>query len=169
MPDTRPSTPQTIRSRRTHKQWDGSPVSREQLTTLVELGTMAPMHRLSNPWHFCVFDQPAVQRLRTHLLANPEWFAWPDAGKAEKKRAKICDHYLPQLGGIIHVTCATNADPLIAAEDRDATAAAVQNILLAAEDMGLAVFGVHRQLCVIPSCNRGLASALTINLSPQFG
>ena len=66
-----------------------------------------------------------------------------EPGKGARKINKLTQHYFPQLGAMIHVTCQRHADPDQEWEDHAACSAAVQNILLAAEARGLAKGRAH--------------------------
>jgi len=138
-----------IRRRRNHKVFDGSSVSRETIIELLELATLAPMHRLTNPWRFRVLDKAALERLA-------EWWSDPselrngatDPDLAEHKANIYQTKILPTVGAVVVVTTRRHIDPVINIENRDAVAAAVQNILLAAEARQLGVFwstGPHWQ------------------------
>jgi nitroreductase len=138
-----------IRSRRNRKVFDGSPVSRETIIELLELAIMAPMHRLTNPWRFRVLDKAALERLA-------QWWSDPaelragaaDPDLAENKANIYKTKILPTVGAVVVVTAQHHADPVINIENRNAVAAAVQNILLAAEARQLGAFwstGPHWQ------------------------
>ena len=129
-----------IRQRRSHKQFDGKPLEKAVVRDLLDLACLAPMHRLSNPWRFAVLDQDAIARLGAWLPQQAQIVNQPDPEKGLRKITKLTEHYFPQLGAMIMVCSQRNDDALVDAEDRDATAAAVQNILLAAEARGLASF-----------------------------
>jgi nitroreductase len=140
---------EVIRQRRNHKVFNGHPMSHETITELLSLAIMAPMHRLTNPWRFRVLDKAALERLCT-------WWSDPtalregavDPDLAESK-ANIYRHKMfPMVGAAVIVTAQKDPNPQIQTENRDAVAAAVQNILLAAEARNLGVFwstGPHWQ------------------------
>jgi len=129
----------TITSRRTVKAFDGQAIDRDSLTQLLELARWAPNHRLSNPWRFAVLDQNAIARLGTFIHNEPDIAAYPDPAKAQAKLGKLLSR-LPTLGALIQVCWVRANDPAIDLEDHAAAAAAVQNILLGANAMGLGSF-----------------------------
>lgn len=129
-----------IRTRRTHKRFGGAALPRDLLAELIELATMAPMHRLSNPWRFALLEPPAIAKLGAWLRTQPQIAEMPDPEKGPRKLAKLVDHYFPQLGAMIQVTWVRSADEAVDREDHAATAAAVQTLLLAATARGLASF-----------------------------
>ncbi|NUP90176.1 MAG: nitroreductase [Candidatus Sumerlaeia bacterium] len=130
---------EAILSRRTHKHWTGEPVPRVVLEDLLELARWAPNHRLTNPWRFAVMPAEALARYGEHVRQNLAAYAGTKPGAAEAIREKL-EKMLPKLGAVIIVGCQVDPDPKIHAEDRDACAAACQNILLGATARGLASF-----------------------------
>lgn len=135
------SVDQVIRRRRTRKVLDGTPVSKETITELLELAILAPMHRLANPWRFRILDQQALERI-CQWWSNPEVLI-AEAGAPDTAAAKareFCNRFVRQIGAIIVVTAQRHSDPLVERENRDAVAAAVQNILIAAEARQLGTF-----------------------------
>lgn len=128
-----------ISSRRTVKHFYGQALERDQLEHLLELACWAPNHRLSNPWRFAVLEQPAIARLSTFLLAEPAIASVPDPAKGAAKLAKLLER-LPSLGAMIQVCWVRAADPAIDLEDHAAASAAVQNLLIGANAMGVGSF-----------------------------
>lgn len=132
---------EVIRRRRSRKVLDGSPVSKEAIAELLELAILAPMHRLTNPWRFRILDKQALERLCQWWSDPTELRAGSDDPGAAAAAAKVFQsRFVHTIGAVIVVTAQRDADPLINAENRDAVAAATQNILLAAEARHLGVF-----------------------------
>ena len=130
----------TLLARRTRKAMDGTPLSRTTVERLLQAGHRAPQHRMSHPWRFSPLDQAGITELGRWILASRQVVEWPDANKGPRKAAKLVDDYFPTLGAMIQVTQVIADDPEVDLEDHAATAAAAQNILLAAEAAGLASF-----------------------------
>ena len=123
-----------IRDRRTVGKSTGD-LSRETVLELIEAATWAPNHKLTQPWRFTVVDgdrREALGRVWAERAAAAiEPAARPAfiAGEAAKPlRAPL----------LIVVSTCTDPNPVRAEEDLTATAAAVQNLLLAAQAKGLA-------------------------------
>jgi nitroreductase len=110
-----------IRARRTHKQYGPEPVGEAVVRELVELARQAPNHKLTSPWRF--------------RLLGPETRAQLDGVVGEKEAAK-----LRRAPTLVLVTAVPSEDPVLAEEDRLATAAAVYALLLAATGRGLASY-----------------------------
>jgi nitroreductase len=142
-----------IRSRRTIKDFTGSPVPRPVLDALLEAACWAPTHRLTQPWRFAVLDQAAIARLAAFLTATPAIAAVPDPQKGAAKLAKLLDR-LPTVGALILVTWVRDADPAIDLEEHAAASAAVQNMLLAATALGLGGFWSTNPALTHPATTR---------------
>jgi nitroreductase len=140
-----------IRSRRTSMLVDAtSPVPHDLITRLCELATWAPNHKRTWPWRFAVLEGDARGRLG-HTIAEAMEARGDPADKVLKARGK----YLRTPMTLV-VGTAEGDSPLRSAENRDAVAAGVQNLLLAATSVGLASYwgscpkganGVVAELC----------------------
>ena len=107
-----------IRSRRTHKAYDGRPVDRETLDELLDLARWAPNHNLTNPWRFRVLGPESLERLKA--AAGPQ-----DAPKLDRA---------PTL---VVASVVQSGDAVIDEEDYAAASVAVYIVLLAAHERGL--------------------------------
>lgn len=109
------------------------PVDPELVERLLAIAATAPNHHRTFPWRFRVLAGEARARLgealATTLLADPG----VDAAKVSKARSK----YL-RAPIMIVAASATDPDPITTIENRDAVAASVQTLLLAATSAGLA-------------------------------
>lgn len=122
-----------IRARRTIGKSTGD-VPRETIYELIEAATWAPNHKLTQPWRFTVVDGPARERL------GRIWALRAADSIEESARAAFIEGEAAKLlraPTVIVVSTCTSSDPVRAEEDLTATAAAVQNMLLAAEAKGL--------------------------------
>ena len=104
---------QAIEARRTVKEFTADAVPDELLKRALSAGLWAQNHRLSQPWRFAVFGSETM--------------------------AKFAEYFPRALGipAIVAVTCLKHDDPEIEREDYAACACAIQNIGLAAWDLGL--------------------------------
>ncbi|MGP6191557.1 MAG: nitroreductase family protein [Vulcanimicrobiaceae bacterium] len=126
---------EALRTRRSIGKLAGD-VSRDEIRALVEAALWAPNHRLTEPWRFSVLRGAARERLGRAwavLLAQETPFEGERrATLLEREAAKPL-----RAPVVIAVSVRTDADPVVAAEDFAATAAAAQNLLLAAHAGGL--------------------------------
>jgi nitroreductase len=131
-----------IRARRTHKQYGPEAVDEAVVRELVELARQAPNHKLTSPWRF--------------RLLGPETRARVEAVAGEKEAAK-----LRRAPTLVLVTAVPSEDPVLAEEDRYATAAAVYVLLLGATNRGLASYWRT------PGCFREAAVREALRLDPR--
>jgi nitroreductase len=122
-----------IRARRTVGKSTGD-VPRETIAELIEAACWAPNHKLTQPWRFTVVTGAARERLgmvwARRAAASIEASARPAFIEGEAAKPL-------RAPAMIVVSTRTDDDPVRAEEDLTATAAAVQNLLLAAEAKGL--------------------------------
>lgn len=124
---------EAIRARRTVGKLAGE-LSRETIRELIELATLAPNHRMTEPWRFTVVTGAARERLgifwaeRAAAGIDP---AARDAFIAGESKKPL------RAPTLIIVSTRTDENPEIAEEDFAATSAAVQNLLIAAQSQGI--------------------------------
>ncbi len=124
-----------VRARRTSMLVDGQrPVPRDLVEQLCELAQWAPNHKRTWPWRFALFAGQGRARLGEVISAAMAAREDP-ADKVEKALTK----YMRTPATLV-VGAAPGGTPQTSAENRDATAAGVQNILLAATTHGLATY-----------------------------
>ena len=126
-------TMEAIRSRRTIGKSTGD-VPRETIRELIEAATWAPNHKLTQPWRFVVLTGSARERLGEvwgRVAAAKADAAARDAVREGEAKKPL------RAPAVIVVSARTDSNPVTAEEDLAATAAAVQNLLLAAHAHGL--------------------------------
>lgn len=125
---------EVIRTRRSVGKVRDDAIDRSTILELIELATSAPNHHLHQPWRFMVVqaegrrrlgDAHAAAFLRTHPDASAEVLA---REAARFMRAPVV---------IVAIVEPAADDPITRREDRDAVAAATQNLLLGAHARGL--------------------------------
>jgi nitroreductase len=126
---------EAIQTRRSIGRMDGE-VPRELIRELIQLATCAPNHHLTQPWRFTVVSGGARYRM------GQVWGERAAASASEPAlREKLLENEPKKLlraPNLIVVSTRTDSNPVVAEEDFAATAAAVQNLLLAAHARGLA-------------------------------
>jgi nitroreductase len=124
-----------IRSRRTSMQVDVSrDVDDSVLDELFELASWAPCHKRTWPWRFCVVRNDARLALG-EVVADAMRRHGDDEHRSNKARTKYA-----RTPVVVVVGSAPGDSPNRTAENRDATAAAIQNFLLAASAGGVATY-----------------------------
>ncbi len=104
----------------------------ELVERLVRVVALAPNHKRTWPWRITVVSGEGRRRLG-ELVAEYERRCGSDPARIEKARTK----YL-RAPVVVLVGRADHPDPVRCREDRDAVAAGIQNLLLAATAAGLA-------------------------------
>jgi nitroreductase len=113
----------------------GGDVADEDLRAILEAALCAPNHHLTEPWQFTVVRGAARERLgeawaalaaEDAPLQGEARDAWLRKEAAKPLRAPV----------LVVASVRTDPDPVVASEDFAATAAAVQNMLLAAHASG---------------------------------
>ena len=124
-----------VRARRTSMQIDRErPVPRDLVEHLCELAQWAPNHKRTWPWRFALAEGDGRARLGEVIATAMEARADPP-----EKVAKARTKYLRTPATLI-VGSAAGDSELRSAENRDAVAAGVQTLLLAATAQGLASY-----------------------------
>lgn len=131
-------TSDAIRERRSIKRFTDRPVTREEIETLLTAATLAPNHRLTQPWRFYVLGPEAryayglaLGERKARKLDDPE------AGRAMRDNVAAEHRALP---GMIAVAVVNNDNPETREEDYAAALMAIQNLSLTAMELGL---GTH--------------------------
>jgi nitroreductase len=110
------------------------PIDEPTLASLIEVATWAPNHKQNWPWRFAAFTGDGRATLGD-AIADLLSAAGIDDAKVAKTRTK----YL-RAPMVLAVASDAATDPLRHVENRDAVAAAVQTLLLAATANGMASF-----------------------------
>lgn len=120
-------------ARRSNVRIDASvPVDPELVDRLLAMAAAAPNHKRTFPWRFAVVTGEGRAGLGEALAADlTEW------GDAEAKIEKARTKYL-RAPVMVVVASRPGTSPTMTAENRDATCAAIQNVLLGATALGLA-------------------------------
>ncbi len=125
-----------VRARRTSMIVDqGRDVPLEVVDELCALASWAPNHKKTWPWRFAVFTGEGRHRLGDTMADEMERTGFGDDAKRAKTRTK----YL-RTPAVLVVGCAAHDNEMLHAENRDAVAAGIQNLLLGATALGLASF-----------------------------
>jgi nitroreductase len=131
--------------------------------TMLEAATWAPNHFLTEPWRFVVLRRDARNRLGVAMgEAAARREADPEA--AEAARAKIATKPLRAPYVIAVAVEPDSRDKVVELEEIAATAAATQNMLLAAEALGLGAIWRTGWACYTPQVREflGLSARATV-------
>ncbi|UUV17491.1 nitroreductase [Fusobacteria bacterium ZRK30] len=120
---------ENIKSRRTTRKFTDTPVEREKLEIIIEAGMWAPSGNNKQSWHFTVVqDEQLLKRLN---MASKE-----NASKSEDEYIRNAAKNMPDVfyGAKTVIVVSASEDAHTPIED---ISAATQNMLLAAESMGV--------------------------------
>jgi nitroreductase len=127
-----------IRARRSIKRFTDRPVSREEIETLLAAATLAPNHRLTQPWRFYVLG-PEARYAYGLALGNRKAKKVEDPADATALRETIAQEHRA-LPAMIAVAVVDTDVPETREEDYAAAMMAIQNLALVAVELGL---GTH--------------------------
>ena len=145
---------EAIRTRRTTKAFLPDPVPRELIEQVLDAAIWAPNHRLTEPWRFTVVQGAALDQLAE--LRRRMTVEYLQAQQPPRDAAQIAREgeaaYAKALAApvTVAVAIAQHQDAAIREEDYAASAAAIQNMLLAAHALGLAAFWSTNNLVSYP-------------------
>jgi nitroreductase len=145
---------EAIRDRRSIKKFGERPVTREEIEELLEAATLAPNHRLTNPWRFYVLGPDARYAYGLALGARKaKKIEDPEAARTMRENVATEHRALP---GMIVVAVVETDNAEQREEDYAAAFMAIQNLSLAAMELGL---GTHIKTGAIMSDPAARAAA----------
>jgi nitroreductase len=135
----------TIKQRRSVGHVSQEQPSREAIERLLEAGTFAPSHHVTEPWRFFVLTGSARQSLgdvmANSLKTRLEQSSHEPIPAANLQKKLLRERAKPMRAPVVIVVAITEVPQLqgdYPIECVEAAGAAVQNMMLAAEEVGLA-------------------------------
>lgn len=132
------SAEDAIRARVSVKEYTPEPVPREDIERLLELALLAPNHRMTEPVSFRVMGAGA-KLAYAEALAGRKTAKLEDPAVAEEVRDRVVGR-TTAVPAMIGVLVREDEDPEVREEDYATAFMAVQNLSLAAVEMG---YGSH--------------------------
>jgi nitroreductase len=134
-----------VRRRRTNMRVDPDrAVDVELVSSLCDVATWAPNHKMTEPWRFAVVTGAARADLGRLTAEHMSSMGETNEAKLDKTRGKYV------RTPVVLVVACESTQPGRQTEDRDAVAAAVQNILLGATAAGLNSYWGTGAICHAP-------------------
>ncbi len=130
---------ETIKSRRSIGKMTEQRPTRGQIEQILEAATHAPNHHLVQPWKFFVLAGEARHELGTIMAQSLA--ARMEESTSQKAQAKLDNECRKPLRAPVLIAVAAQyprQPKVVEIENVAATAAAVENMLLVAEELGLA-------------------------------
>lgn len=130
---------EVIKQRRSVGQMTHEQPTRAQIERLLEAATYAPSHHVTEPWHFFVLTGAARDRLG-EVMEESLRQRLPELGTPQAQEQLWRERTKPRRAPVIIIVALRDALHLAGelVENIEAAAAAVQNMLLVATEMGLA-------------------------------
>jgi nitroreductase len=129
---------EAIAQRRSIKRYADRPVTRDEVETVLAAATAGPNHRLTQPWRFYVLG-PAARHAYGLVLGGRKAKKIEDPEAARAMRETVAEEHR-RLPVMIAVAVVENDNPEIREEDYAAVMMGVENLALAAVELGL---GTH--------------------------
>jgi nitroreductase len=130
---------EAIMRRRSVPQMGDRVPDRADVEALLEAAVMAPTHHMTQPWRFIVVAGAAREALGAVMGATLRRSLCDDPHAVERAQAEAAKPLrAPAILTVVYVP--SDHPKAIESEDRSSVGAAMQNILLAAEERGLATF-----------------------------
>lgn len=129
---------EAIHHRRSIKRFTDRPISRDEIETVLAAAMLAPNHRLTQPWRFYVLG-PEARHAYGLALGDRKARKLTDPAAAAALRDTVAAEHRA-LPGMIAVAVVMHDDPETREEDYAAVMMGVQNLALAAVELGL---GTH--------------------------
>lgn len=134
---------QTIENRRSNGYVLPQSVKDEDLQVILKAACWAPTHMKTQPWHFKVFKDAGLKKLEALFVESIQAQQQELDAETYALRLEKAQSVTSRAPVIIAVCCLPNRHPVKNPpvwEDEAATAAAVQNMLLAAESLDMGGF-----------------------------
>jgi nitroreductase len=152
-----------LRNRRSVSKVSDEEPPEALIRTMLEAATWAPNHFLTEPWRFFVLRGDARVRLGA-AMGDAAAMREDDPELADAARAKIAGKPLRAPYVIAVAVEPDQRDKIVELEEIAATAAAAQNMLLAAEALGLGAIWRTGWACYCPQVREflGLSERATV-------
>jgi nitroreductase len=129
---------EAVQGRRSIKRFTTRPITRDEIEALLAAATLAPNHRLTQPWRFYVLGPEARHAYGLALGARKaRKIEDPEAARVIRETVAAEHRALPAM---LAVAVAANDNPEAREEDYAAAMMGVENLMLVAVEMGL---GTH--------------------------
>ena len=129
---------ESIEQRRSIKRFTDRQIARGEIEKLLAAAVLAPNHKMTQPWGFVVLG-PAARRAYGNVLGGRKARKVEDPDAAAAVRDKVAREH-EALPAMLAVTMDIDEDPETREEDYAAVWMAIENLCLAAVELGL---GTH--------------------------
>lgn len=147
---------ETIRQRRTIKQFQPRPLPRAVLEELIDLSVWAPNHRMTEPWRFYVLDEAARARLG-EIAAQITFDKIVSSGgeiETATRKGEDAAATWAAVPNLLYVTALCGVNPEVDEENYGAVCCALQNFALAAHAAGIGTSWSSGAVAAAPALHR---------------
>lgn len=131
---------EAIEQRISVRRFRPDPVERATVERLLECAVRAPNHKLTEPWRFAVLTGAARDRFAELRAGHRrKRFADPGSPEADAGAEKV-RREARETPAFVVATCAVDPDELTREEDYGATMMALENLMIAAQALGLGTY-----------------------------
>ena len=124
-----------LQRRRSIKRFTDRPVTRAEIEALLDAAVLAPNHRLTEPWRYYVLGPEAREAYGLAVgIRKARKIEDPEASRTMRDRVAAEHRALPCM---IAIALVKSDNPEIAEEDYASAMMGVQNLALAAVELGL--------------------------------
>ena len=131
----------SIKARRTVRDFTEDLVSNSALELMIEAATWAPNHRTTEPWRFIVLEKDGDMRKKVGQIVH-DWtyenVKNPNSARRETS-AKDAQQEILDAPAFMYVYSVEGRNEEVTRENYAATACAIQNLMLAAQSLGIGV------------------------------
>ncbi|HEX3235141.1 MAG TPA: nitroreductase [Gemmatimonadales bacterium] len=129
-----------IQRRTSVRRFRPEPVPREAIERLLECAVRAPNHKLTQPWRFAVLTGAARARFaEIRARHRSKRYTDPESPEAKAGADKVRREAL-ETPAFVAVMCAVSDDELTREEDYASAMMATENMMIAAESLGLGTY-----------------------------
>ncbi|MBT3996554.1 MAG: nitroreductase [Chloroflexi bacterium] len=141
-----------IHARRTVREFTEDPVSDSALELMIEAATWAPNHRSTEPWRFIVLGKDGDMRSKVAQIVHDWTFENVKNPNPERREAssKEAQQEIIDAPAFMYVYSLQGRNDEVTQENYAATACAVQNLMLAAQSLGIGVGWSTGKPCLAP-------------------
>ena len=142
----------SIKARRTVRDFTEDTVSDSVLELMIEAATWAPNHRTTEPWRFIVLRKNGDMRKKIAQIVHNwtyENVKNPNPVRRETSAKQALQEIL-DAPAFMYVYSVAGRDDEMTQENFAATSCAVQNLMLAAESLGIGVGWSTGKPCIAP-------------------
>ncbi|NLB63875.1 MAG: hypothetical protein GX801_07200 [Fibrobacter sp.] len=150
---------ETIKNRRSVRSFESKSITAEDLLEILTAGTWAPFYGSGEPWHFIKVGAQTRAKISEHYSQYMEAGPLKSPDFPEERKAFVRE-FVKDFGNAAELIVVKHSAPQSPLDEHDfplASAAAVQNILLAAWEKGIA--SVWLSIGVIPGVRQELQLA----------